>query len=45
MKKILYILMFLMSNIANADCWYNGSVYPTGSVVNGLTCQTNGSWR
>ena len=47
MKKfILFILFFLLlfSKIVYADCIYNGVSYPPGTVINGLTCQADGSW-
>jgi len=28
-----------------ADCVYQGKTYPTGTVIGGLTCQANGTWR
>jgi len=30
---------------ASADCMYNGTLYPAGVIINGLTCQTDGSWK
>ena len=46
MKK-LYLAMMLMvlSSSVFADCYLDGVLYPTGTVVSGLTCQTDGSWR
>ena len=44
MRVLIFILAFT-SNIAFADCWYNGVIYPTGSQVNGLTCSVDGSWK
>jgi hypothetical protein len=47
MKKILFILLFLLiySTILHADCVHNGVIYPPGTVINGLTCQPDGTWR
>jgi hypothetical protein len=30
---------------AMADCVYDGQIYKTGTVVDGLTCQDDGTWR
>jgi len=48
MKRIVALLISLslfFSTIAYAECWYNGVSYPTGTVINGKTCQADGSWR
>jgi len=37
--------MLTLSSIASADCNYNGSSYPTGTVIGGLVCQEDGTWR
>jgi len=26
-------------------CYYNGNFYPVGTVIGGLTCQPDGTWR
>jgi hypothetical protein len=47
MKKFAILVIFILlffSSIAYADCIYNGVSYPPGTVVNGLTCQEDGSW-
>ena len=31
--------------VARADCYYNGSAYPTGTKLGSLTCMADGSWR
>jgi len=46
MKKIIALtILMLVSNIAIADCMYNGYLYPVGTVVGGLTCQADGTWK
>ena len=30
---------------AYADCVYKGKSYPTGTRVNNLTCQADGTWK
>lgn len=47
MKKVALLaitLLLCLSAISYADCFYNGVSYQTGTVVNGLTCQADGSW-
>lgn len=44
-KTTLTILFVCLSGLANADCIYNGSYYPTGTKLGSLTCQPNGSWQ
>ena len=44
-KSFLFVSLMIFSAIANANCWYNGYLYPTGTVVGGLTCQADGGWR
>ncbi len=47
--KILMTLTLLMTlgfaTGAWADCVYQGTSYPTGTKIAGLTCQANGTWR
>ena len=43
-KYIIAALLMLNSAVVFADCTYNGNLYPTGTVVGGLTCQEDGSW-
>ena len=48
MKKYLLLLLSIslfLASLAWADCWYNGSLYPTGTVINCKTCQADGSWQ
>jgi len=49
MKKALAVLIVVsvtwLSMPAHADCVYRGNSYATGSRVNGLTCQSDGTWR
>ncbi|MEJ2638323.1 MAG: hypothetical protein P8010_01990 [Desulfosarcinaceae bacterium] len=47
MKKLAIWVVFILlsfSSVTYADCIYNGVSYPTGTMVNGLTCQEDGSW-
>lgn len=43
---ILATLIFfsLLLTVAEAGCHYNGQVVPTGTTINGKTCQADGSW-
>ncbi len=48
MRKIILILIALClmySATVYADCWYDGKLYPTGSIINGYVCQADGSWK
>jgi len=45
MKKWLFIMLIFTSFTVNANCYYNGNLYPPGTVIGGLTCQADGSWR
>jgi len=48
MKKYFLLLLaisLIIVSIAYADCWYNGNLYPTGTVINCKTCQPDGSWK
>ena len=38
------ILLLGVSSLADA-CWYNGFNYPEGTVVAGLVCNADGSWK
>jgi hypothetical protein len=41
----IFIIVFLMlSNIAIADCTYNGKTYPEGTVIGPYVC-SNGQWK
>ncbi len=44
---MLAVLIFLSVSIgtALADCLYNGLWYPTGTNINGVICQPDGTWR
>jgi hypothetical protein len=46
-RVILLILSILLIAVAvgEAECLYNGQSYPTGTTINGKTCQADGSWR
>ena len=45
-ELILAILIFflLLLTVAEAGWYYNGQVVPTGTTINGKTCQADGSW-
>ena len=43
-KLALIIIILMFSFEVNADCFFNGTSYPEGAVVNGKTC-VNGEWR
>ncbi len=48
--KTIAMLMFLVflvvsASTALADCLYNGRSYPTGTNINGVVCQSDGTWR
>lgn len=46
MKALSFIILFsLFSTPAFAACYLNGTAYPTGTIVAGLTCQADGTWR
>ncbi len=46
MKTLLFTLSIMFfSSSTLADCYLDGKPYPTGTVVSGLTCQVDGSWR
>jgi len=39
------VLLVAVTAPAFADCYVNGVRYPTGSVVGGLECTEQGTWR
>ena len=50
MKKRLLILLLIgvsaiASSLVSAGCMYGDYEYPTGTVIGGLTCQGDGSWK
>ena len=49
MKTIgtLAVLLFLIisAEAALGDCYYQGRRYPTGTNINGVVCQADGTWR
>ena len=45
MKTLVFTIAMLLAGQAHAGCYYNGYTYPTGTIINGLTCQSDGSWR
>jgi hypothetical protein len=42
---LMSIILTSMIGLAEANCWYNGKRYPTGTVIGGLVCQADGSWK
>ena len=46
MNKVFILLLLLtLAGPASANCWYNGHMYPPGTVIGGLVCQVSGGWR
>ena len=47
MKTLFAIILFFstISGIAWADCSYEGSSYPTGTVIGPLVCSPDGTWQ
>lgn len=45
MKAYIVLVLMLISTAANADCYYNGYLYPTGANIGGLTCKADGTWK
>ncbi|MCR8924329.1 hypothetical protein NO559_16260 [Dasania sp. GY-MA-18] len=46
MKKLLILGLWLsLTAYAQAECWYNGHMYPVGTVIAGLACHSDGRWR
>lgn len=41
-KLIFSFLLLLLVGTASADCIYNGSVYPEGTVMGPYVCVNNG---
>jgi len=39
------LLFFLYVGQASADCVYQGKEVSTGTLINGLECQEDGSWK
>lgn len=44
MKIIVITILMFAPILAEADCFYGGQSYPTGTVINGYTCQADGRW-
>jgi hypothetical protein len=42
---VVLVSLAISAGTARADCLYNGRLYPTGTNINGLVCQPNGTWR
>ena len=49
MKKSLLIWVIIgittLTSTMTFACPYNGYDYPAGTVIGGLTCQGDGSWK
>ena len=46
MKYIMAIIILLIvCSSAYADCTYNGTSYPTGTILGPLVCTADGTWR
>jgi hypothetical protein len=49
MRKALFVFIVVSAAwlplSAYADCVFRGQSYAAGSRVNGLTCQSDGTWR
>lgn len=46
MKNIaILLLLATFSATAQSACLLNGTLYPTGATVGGLTCQADGTWK
>lgn len=43
MKHLILVTCISLSGFIQADCYYNGKVYPEGSVVGPYTC-SNDQW-
>ena len=41
----IFVLLPLSTTAANADCYYDGALYPTGTKLGDLECQPDGSWK
>ena len=44
MKMIIVMSALFFSTVVSAGCIYNGVEYPTGAVVDELTCGADGYW-
>jgi hypothetical protein len=42
--RIIILFGLLFSSSIYADCIYNGTSYPTGTVIGGLVCKEDGTW-
>lgn len=41
LKAIIFVLFLVLSTTAVADCSYNGTVYPEGTVMGPYVCNGN----
>ena len=44
MKTVIAVFLFMVANVALANCSYNGQMYPVGTQLGGLTCTAQG-WK
>ena len=44
LRMVTTCVLLFISPIASADCVLNGSLYPTGAVVNNYLCLADGNW-
>ena len=45
MKILVIAVLAFIPLFVQADCIYEGQSYPPGTVINGYTCQADGTWR
>ncbi len=47
MKTLLIsaLLFWAVIAVAHAECTYEGSEYPTGTVIGPLVCTADGTWQ
>lgn len=47
LSNYLFIALLLAGAVstAYADCYRNGTAYPTGTVINGYKCTEEGTWQ
>lgn len=46
MKLLFIVALFILLSFGNAfaDCKYAGQDYPEGTIINGYTCNADGTW-
>ena len=47
MKKLILLLVILLclTTFVMADCEYNGTRYPPGTILGPLVCMPDGTWQ